>query len=268
VFETYPIDTAAPLGDHQLAITEFTARDYYHYPLTIQAGPGRELGLRVQFRTDVFDAASIEVLIERYKRVLVAMAADPTRRISSIDVLDAAEHTQLDEIGNRAVLTRPAPPPVSVPVVFAAQVARTPEAVAISCAESLTPNNKLDTRALPAPEYTAGEYRAPASAVEEMLAGIYAQVLGLERVGVDDSFFDLGGDSLSAMRLVAAINTGLDAGLGVRTLFDAPSVRSLSRHLDTHASSDSFASVDGRGGEVTEVHTGDLTLDKFIDAPR
>jgi thioesterase domain-containing protein/acyl carrier protein len=100
----------------------------------------------------------------------------------------------------------------------------------------LTPNGKLDTRALPAPEYTAGEYRAPADAVEEILAGIYAQVLGLDRVGVDDSFFDLGGDSLAAMRLVAAINTSLDAGLAVRTLFHAPSVRSLRQELGKHAS--------------------------------
>ena len=67
--------------------------------------------------------------------------------------------------------------------------------------------------------------------VEEILAGIYAQVLGLERVGVDDSFFDLGGDSLSAMRVIAAINTGLDAGLAVRALFDAPTVAQLAPRI-------------------------------------
>ena len=74
-------------------------------------------------------------------------------------------------------------------------------------------------------------YRAPASAVEEILAGIYAQVLGVERVGVDDSFFDLGGDSLSAMRLIAAVNTGLDADLSVRTVFEAPTVAQLAPRI-------------------------------------
>ena len=140
-----------------------------------------------------------------------------------------------------------------------------PTAVVVLDALPLTPNGKLDTRALPAPEYRgADRYRAPTTPTEETLAGIYAQVLGLERVGVDDSFFELGGDSLSAMRLIAAINTSLDAGLSVPTLFRTPSVGSLSQALSTHATSDRFASVHGRN--ATEVHAADLTLDKFIDA--
>ena len=78
-----------------------------------------------------------------------------------------------------------------------------PAAVVVMDALPVTVNGKLDTRALPAPEYQdADHYRAPANAIEEILAGIYAQVLGLERVGVDDSFFDLGGDSVSSMQVV------------------------------------------------------------------
>ena len=108
VYENYPVDTAALSGDHELAITEVTSRESNHYPLTVQALPGHELGIRVEYDTDVFDAASIEALIGRLERVLVAMTADPARRLSSIDLLDDGEHARLDEIGNRAVLTRPA----------------------------------------------------------------------------------------------------------------------------------------------------------------
>jgi acyl carrier protein len=107
-----------------------------------------------------------------------------------------------------------------------------PAAVVVVGALPLTPNGKLDKRALPAPEYRdVDRYRAPADAVEEVLAGIYAQVLGLERVGVDDSFFELGGDSLSAMRVIAAINTSLDAGVSVRALFEAPTVAQLAPRI-------------------------------------
>ncbi|WP_162899192.1 non-ribosomal peptide synthetase [Mycobacterium shigaense] len=144
-----------------------------------------------------------------------------------------------------------------------------PAAVVPVAALPLTVNGKLDKRALPVPEYQdAGTYVAPASPIEETLAGIYAQVLGLERIGVEDSFFNLGGNSLSAMRVIASINTALGVQLGVRSLFDAPTVRTLSQLIGTHgadpaASNAHFAAVHGHG--ATEVHARDLTLDKFID---
>src|SRR5262249_54343282 len=99
-----------------------------------QAGERAGIGGAVEFRTDVFDAAGIAALIERWRRVVVAMTADPTRRLSSVDLLDEAEHTRLDGWGNRAVLTQPATP-VSIPGLWAAQVARSPAGVALVCGE-------------------------------------------------------------------------------------------------------------------------------------
>ncbi|ETW24613.1 gramicidin synthetase, partial [Mycobacterium gastri 'Wayne'] len=132
VYENYPVDTAALVGGPELVITEFTSRESTHYPLTLAAKPGAELELCLKFRTDVFDAASVEVFIERWRRVLVAMTADPTRRLSSVDVLDGGEHARLAGWGNRAVLIRPALAPVSIPAAFAARVARAPDAVAVT----------------------------------------------------------------------------------------------------------------------------------------
>ncbi len=129
-YENYPIDASALSADHELAVTDITSRESTHYPLTVQAQPGKELRLQVEYDTDVFDAARIATLIERLRRLLVVMTTEPARRLSSIDVLDDAEHDRLDGWGDRAVLTEPSSP-ASIPALFAAQAARSPRATAV-----------------------------------------------------------------------------------------------------------------------------------------
>ncbi|WP_078282307.1 non-ribosomal peptide synthetase [Mycobacteroides franklinii] len=147
VYENYPIDADALLGARELGITDFSSREYNHYPLSVVAMPGNELGLRVEFDTDVFELADIETVVDKFRQVLTAMTADPATRLSSIDLLDAGEHDRLDNWGNRAVLTRPEPALTSIPELFAAQVARAPEAIAITCGERSWSYGELDATA-------------------------------------------------------------------------------------------------------------------------
>ncbi|MGW7078462.1 amino acid adenylation domain-containing protein [Streptomyces sp. NPDC054866] len=112
-----------------------------------------------------------------------------------------------------------------------------PAAVLALGALPVTRNGKVDREALPAPDFTerASSGRKPQTAAEETLCRLFAEVLDLERVGPDDSFFDLGGDSGLAMRLAGRIREEFDAELGIRQFFGSPTPVGVARLLATKA---------------------------------
>ncbi|MGW6423159.1 non-ribosomal peptide synthase/polyketide synthase [Nocardia sp. NPDC055053] len=112
----------------------------------------------------------------------------------------------------------------------------------------LTVNGKLDRAALPAPVFETTVYRKPATVTEEIIAAVYAEVLGRtaaddQPIGADDDFFALGGSSLLAAKAVARIGAALDRRVGVRTLFETPRVAELAASVDAQAKVDRPALV-------------------------
>ncbi|WP_280437982.1 condensation domain-containing protein, partial [Nocardia carnea] len=118
----------------------------------------------------------------------------------------------------------------------------------------LNVNGKLDRKALPEPEFQAREFRAPSTPIEEIVAGVFAEVLGIDQVGADDDFFALGGNSLVATQVAARLSKALDTTVPVRALFEASTVAGLAVRVEQHAGSGGRAALvpQPRSSQVTE----------------
>ncbi|MFQ6324698.1 amino acid adenylation domain-containing protein [Nocardia sp. CWNU-33] len=116
-----------------------------------------------------------------------------------------------------------------------------PAALVALDAFPLNTSGKLDRKALPAPTFTAREFRAPVTQSEEIVAAVFAEVLGVERVGADDDYFAMGGNSLLATRAVARINDALETNVTVRDLFEASTVAALAARIVPGVGRDSAA---------------------------
>ncbi|MGH8613504.1 MAG: amino acid adenylation domain-containing protein, partial [Gammaproteobacteria bacterium] len=166
----------------------------------IEAEEGLEV--RLEYCTDLFDAGTIVRLASHYEKLLSEIPNQPEARISELPLIpDDERHRLVDPL-------------------------------------PLTPNGKVDRKSLPAPnsaEPLADPYVAPRTPAEVMLAGLWAEVLGVSRVGIHDNFFALGGHSLMAVGLMQKIRERLHTNLSLVTLFQAPTVAELALHIESEA---------------------------------
>ncbi len=116
-----------------------------------------------------------------------------------------------------------------------------PSALVVLDEFPLNTSGKLDRKALPAPVFESREFRAARTPVEEIVAGVFADVLDVDRVGRDDDFFELGGNSLVATQVVARLGVALGTRVAVRALFEYPVVEFLAAHVESASREGSVA---------------------------
>ncbi|MFC5743023.1 non-ribosomal peptide synthetase [Dyella tabacisoli] len=177
---------------------------------------------QVKIRGFRIELGEIEAALARLpgvaQSVVIAREDQPGHK-QLVGYVVAAEDNALDPMTLRQALAEPLPDYM------------VPAAIVVLEALPLTPNGKVDRKALPAPDYARAESRAPRTPQEALLAGLFAEVLGLKKVGIDDSFFDLGGQSLLVMRLISRIRSTLNVELSIGDLFETPTVVGMTQQL-------------------------------------
>ncbi|HEU4511146.1 MAG TPA: amino acid adenylation domain-containing protein [Pyrinomonadaceae bacterium] len=180
---------------------------------------------QVKVRGYRIEVAEIEVVLSEHPAVREAVVT--AQQVENAEKRLVAYFVTDEELGTGELqqYIRTRLPPYMVPSLF----------VRVD-AMPLTPNGKIDRAALPAPEQMrpelGGEYVAPRTPAEEVLAGIWSVLLRVEKVGVHDNFFELGGHSLLATQLVSRVREAFGVEMAVRELFEHPTVAGLAAAIE------------------------------------
>ncbi len=227
------------LGDRTKTALAFTA-DPFGEPGARMYRTGDRVVLRPDGQLEFLERRDHQVKIRGHRIELGEVEA----ALRSADVVgDAAVAVSSDQGGHKRLVGYVVPAPgvdgLDLAVVRKHLAQSLPEymvpsALVVMDVLPLTPNGKVDRKALPDADLVAQPraVRGPRTPVEEILCGVFAEVLGAPEVGVDDDFFDLGGHSLLATRVVSRVRTVLDVELPVRALFEARTVAGLARLVD------------------------------------
>ncbi|GGW20706.1 hypothetical protein GCM10010501_68620 [Streptomyces libani subsp. rufus] len=190
-FESYPVDRESLGAAHARAGVALTGVRPYsgsHYPFTLNAVADPYLQLSIDHQVDLVDRDTAQALVDRFTGHLRAVLDDPGAPVGSLHARDAARRERLV----RELTAAPADLPAAAPAA---------------------------SRTAP--------YRAPGTPREERLCALFAEVLEAERVGMDDDFFALGGNSLRAIKLVGRIRAELGLEISIRALFEAGTIARL-----------------------------------------
>ncbi|MFD0414993.1 non-ribosomal peptide synthase/polyketide synthase [Streptomyces sp. NPDC127108] len=236
------------LGQPALTASRFTANPYgppgsrlYRTGDLVRRAPDGQL--EYLGRTD--DQVKIRGFRIEPGEIQAALTAQP----SVAQAVVTTRQTEADDLRLIAYVVPAVPGELPLPELRTALQERlpahlVPSAIVALDAIPLTPNGKVDRRALPAPGLPATTGgRAPRSPREEILCTLFAEVLGIGEVGVDDSFFDLGGHSLLATTLISRIRTTLGAEVPLRVVFVQATPARLAAHLDDATDGDNSLDV-------------------------
>ncbi|MFC9906574.1 amino acid adenylation domain-containing protein, partial [Rhodococcus sp. NPDC127593] len=182
--------------------------------------------LQVKIRGHRIELGEIEATLTTHPDITHAVAAihhDPHTGDRLVGYIVPRDHTPLDPTAIRAYAADHLPDYML------------PNPITILDALPLTTNGKIDRRALPTPVLPTPQYRPPVTVVEGLVAGVFADVLGHDRIGLDDDFFTLGGNSLLATQAVSRLGVAMDSRVPMRVLFEASSVQALSKWLESRA---------------------------------